>query len=123
MYEIKKTFEISAAHFLTLDYPSKCAELHGHNWRVTVYLRSAELNANGMVMDFTEIKKKITAKLDHKVLNDVLDFNPTAENLARYICGELAPFCYRTDVRESEGNTATYWKPDEDIPRCTCGYN
>ncbi|MCL2499557.1 MAG: 6-carboxytetrahydropterin synthase QueD [Defluviitaleaceae bacterium] len=110
MYELIKSFEISAAHRLTLDYPSKCAEIHGHNWHITVYLRSKELNASGMIMDFTEIKQRISAKLDHKVLNDVLDFNPTAENLARYICDELAPFCYRADVRESEGNTASYIK-------------
>jgi 6-pyruvoyltetrahydropterin/6-carboxytetrahydropterin synthase len=75
-----------------------------------------------MIMDFTEIKQKISAKLDHKTLNDVFDFNPTAENMAEYICGELAPFCYRADVRESEGNAATYWKPGTGIcPKCNCG--
>ena len=31
MYEIKKTFEIAAAHRLSLDYDSKCTNLHGHN--------------------------------------------------------------------------------------------
>jgi len=109
MYEIKKTFEISAAHFLQLDYESKCSALHGHNWIVTVCLRAKELNANGMIMDFTEIKQKLTAQLDHKILNDILPFNPTAENLAKYICDTLAPFCYRADVTESENNTASYW--------------
>ncbi|MCL2203822.1 MAG: 6-carboxytetrahydropterin synthase QueD [Defluviitaleaceae bacterium] len=112
MYELKKTFEISAAHSLTLDYPSKCAALHGHNWRVTVHLRARELNPAGMIMDFTDIKEKISGKLDHKNLNEVLDFPPTAENLARYICDELAPFCYRADVQESEGNTASYISED-----------
>ena len=110
MYEIKKTFEISAAHWLKLDYESKCATLHGHNWIIAVYLRSKELNANGMIMDFTEIKQKVTGRLDHRVLNDVLSFNPTAENLAKYICDELAPYCYRVDVTESENNTASYYK-------------
>ena len=107
MYEIRKTFEISAAHKLDLPYESKCANLHGHNWLVTVYLRAEELNENGMIMDFTEIKQKI--QLDHKVLNDILPFNPTAENLAKYICDKLAPFCYRADVTESENNTASYY--------------
>jgi len=110
MYEIKKTFEISAAHKLDLDYPSKCAELHGHNWIITVYLRSKELNKNGMIMDFTEIKKNISDTLDHKILNDVLPFNPTAENLAHHICQTLAPHCHRVDVTESENNIATYRK-------------
>jgi len=110
MYEIKKTFEISAAHKLELDYPSKCTQIHGHNWIVTVYLRAKELNNHGMIMDFVEIKQKITSQLDHKVLNDVLSFNPTAENLAKHICDCLAPYCYRTDVTESENNTASYWR-------------
>lgn len=108
MYEIKKTFEISAAHRLALNYESKCAALHGHNWIVTVYLRAEKLNENGMILDFSEIKQKISVKLDHKILNDVLDFNPTAENLARYIC-EALPHCYRADVQESENNIASYY--------------
>jgi len=110
MYEIKKTLEISAAHWLKLDYESKCANLHGHNWIVTVYLRAKELNANGMIMDFTEIKQKVTNQLDHKILNDIVSFNPTAENLAKYICDTLAPYCYKVDVTESEHNTASYIK-------------
>ena len=112
MYEVKKRFEISAAHYLSLDYESKCTNLHGHNWIVDVYLRSENLNQNGMVMDFTHIKKKIQQKFDHKVINEVVDFNPTAENLAKYICDELAPFCYRVDVQESEDNIASYYKTE-----------
>jgi len=110
MYEIKKTFEISAAHWLELDYESKCKNLHGHNWVVTVYLRSEELNQYGMIMDFTEIKQKISGRLDHKILNEVLPFNPTAENIAKYIYDMLAPFSYRVDVTESENNMASYWR-------------
>jgi len=110
MYEIKKTFEISAAHKLALNYPSKCAELHGHNWIITVHLRADELNENGMIMDFTEIKAKISDKLDHKIINDVLPrINPTAENMAKYICEALTPHCYRVDVQESENNIASYY--------------
>jgi 6-pyruvoyltetrahydropterin/6-carboxytetrahydropterin synthase len=109
MYGIKKTFEISAAHKLELDYESKCTNLHGHNWIVTVYLRAEKLNKHGMIMDFTEIKQKISNKLDHKILNDELPFNPTAENLAHYICETLAPHCYRADVQESENNIASYY--------------
>ena len=56
MYYIEKTFEISASHSLTLSYESKCTRLHGHNWIVTVYCRSRELNADGMIVDFTEVK-------------------------------------------------------------------
>lgn len=108
MYEVKKRLEISAAHRLELSYPSKCTGLHGHNWIIDVYLRSEELNEDGMVMDFTHIKDKITDKFDHKVINEVVDFNPTAENLAKYICDSLAPYCFRVDVQESTDNIATY---------------
>lgn len=109
MYEVVKKLEISAAHSLKLPYESKCANLHGHNWNVTVFLRAEELNASGMIMDFTEIKRKIEDRLDHKIINNVVTFNPTAENLAKFICDELAPFCYRVEVEESADNRAVYY--------------
>lgn len=109
MYTVIKRIEISASHFLKLSYRSKCECLHGHNWIVTVYCRSKELNADGMVTDFTHIKEKVKDKLDHKHLNDVLPFNPTAENIARWICDEVEK-CYKVEVCESEGNTAIYEK-------------
>lgn len=109
MYYVTKRLEISAAHRLALDYESKCTSLHGHNWIITVYCRASELDRNGMVTDFTDIKRLISDTLDHRVLNDTLPFNPTAENIARWICDHVAN-CYRVDVQESEGNTASYEK-------------
>jgi len=107
MYYVSKRIEVSAAHRLELSYPSKCTGLHGHNWIITVYCRAEKLNPDGMVTDFTEIKRMVTDTIDHRCLNDVLPFNPTAENIARYLC-ENIPNCYRVDVIESEGNTASY---------------
>ena len=52
MYTVIKRMEVSAAHSLKLSYRSKCENLHGHNWIITVYCRSKELNADGMVVDF-----------------------------------------------------------------------
>lgn len=74
-----------------------------------VYCRSMELDRNGMVIDFSEIKRLVKEPLDHRILNEALDFNPTAENLARWVV-ERVPHCYKATVQESEGNIATYEK-------------
>jgi len=107
MYYISKRLEISASHRLDLDYPSKCTNLHGHNWIVNIHCKSKELNHNGMVTDFSIIKDKIMNKLDHANMNDVIPVNPTAENIAKWICDQI-PNCYKVEVQESEGNIATY---------------
>lgn len=99
--------EIAGSHHLNLNYASKCENLHGHNWIVTVHCQAQELNENGMVCDFTHIKREIHDKLDHQNLNEVFDFNPTAENIAKWICEQI-PTCYRVEVQESEGNIAVY---------------
>ena len=76
--------------------------MHGHNWIITVYCRARKLNADGMVVDFTEVKRRI---------QDV----PTAENIARWVT-ETVPCCYKAMVQETEGNVAMYVADDtEDI--------
>lgn len=107
MYYVKKRIELSFAHQLQLPYESKCTRLHGHNAIVTIYCRSRELNAEGMVVDFTLIKEKVEKSFDHRFLNELVDFNPTAENMARHICS-LIPNCYKVEFQESEGNVAIY---------------
>jgi len=110
MFYVSKRMEIAGAHNLTLDYTSKCSNLHGHNWIITVFCKSNKLDNNGMVVDFTKIKELIHNELDHKYLNEIeelKDMNPTAENIAMWICNKI-PQCYKVSVQESEGNIAIY---------------
>ena len=112
MYYVTKRLEISAAHSLMLSYESKCESLHGHNWTVQVFIRASRLDEIGIAADFTVVKRELTAILagfDHKNLNDVLPVNPTAENIARWICDHVEN-AYRVEVWESEMNMAAYEK-------------
>ena len=122
MYKIQKTMEISASHQLNLDYDSPCKNLHGHNYIITVYLKAKELNHNGMIMDFAEIKRRVHDFFDHKHINDLVGYNPTAENMAHHIAATLdvnrtvsdqerGLHCYRVDVEETKNNIAT-WEED-----------
>lgn len=123
MFRIRKTMEISASHQLTLGYSSPCRNLHGHNYYITVYIKADKLNQDGMVVDFTDIKKCVHDYMDHKHLNDLFEFNPTAENMAYWIAVHLdvgrtvddierGLHCYRVDVEETNNNIAT-WEDDE----------
>lgn len=89
MYTISKEFHFSASHKLeNLPALHPCSELHGHNYVVIVELQSTKLDEIGFVIDYKKldlIKQFIDKQLDHKHLNDVLEFNPTAENIARYL--------------------------------------
>lgn len=118
-WRISKRMEIAGAHHLNLPYESKCSNLHGHNWIVTVYCESDKLTDYGMIVDFAQVKKEIHGFLDHGNINELLpEINPTAENMAKWICNKVTDlcetgYCYRVDVQESEGNIATYeYKPE-----------
>ena len=105
MFRVTKYIEFCYGHRL-LNYEGKCRHLHGHNGRVAVHIEAAELDARGMVQDFSEIKeaikKWIDETLDHRLLLSkddpmvavlkkrgelfyVMDENPTAENIAKLI--------------------------------------
>ena len=88
-YEIGKTFEFAAAQRLDgMPEGHPCSKTHGHSYAVEVTLTAAVLDEHGMVLDYhalAPIKKWIDEHLDHDNLNDVVPFNPTAENLAEYL--------------------------------------
>ena len=97
--------EIAGCHRLRLSYDSPCQNLHGHNWNFTVFLASARKNKDGMVKDFAHIKKEIHGYLDHGNFNELLPFNPTAENIAEWVVSKF-PECYKCIVEESANNFA-----------------
>lgn len=89
---VVKEFTFDAAHHLHA-YDGKCVNLHGHTYRAIVHF-SGFVNAIGIVVDFSDIKRvfkeQIEAKLDHKYLNEVLPaMNTTAENMIVWIWEEL----------------------------------
>lgn len=94
--EIFKDFRFEAAHILpNLPEGHKCARLHGHSFKVRIYVIGDVQERTGWVLDFAEIKKAfnpILDKLDHNYLNDLIGLeNPTCENIAIWIWKQLKP--------------------------------
>ena len=111
---LKVRDKFSAAHYLR-EYRGKCEKIHGHTFEVEVAVVARELDRTGIGFDFTEIKKALAGALpDHALLNEVFPFNPSAENLARHLYGELkkAYPVRSVTVWESEDASATYAEDD-----------
>ena len=118
MYSLKVEGSFSSAHNLR-GYKGKCEELHGHNWRVMITVKSSQLDKIGMVLDFKFLKKKLNScldRMDHKYLNKLPCFkklNPTSENIAEYIYKKLIaqiPLLNCVTVWENSTSCATYEK-------------
>ncbi len=122
MYEVRIITQFSAAHRLENFY-GKCEALHGHNWKVEVFLAGNRLNGAGLLMDFGVVKartRELLEELDHKYLNELPAFreqNPSSENLARYLFQRLAATfsgegvkVSRVSVWESDTSCATYFQ-------------
>lgn len=124
MYKITKEFAFSASHQLNgLPETHPCSRMHGHNYIIRVELKSETLNDVGFVVDYRaldDIKKFIDDVLDHQHLNDVLPFNPTAENMAKYFYeyfNHLHSEVSAVEVCETPKTNARY-VPDHN---CGCG--
>ncbi len=137
MYKVSTESTFDSAHFLS-GYSGKCSNLHGHRWRVIVYVNSENLieegNDNGMVVDFANLKNdlnEICDKLDHTLIYQVktlksstrlmmeeegfaltpVEFRPTAENFAKYFYDHMKGLGYNVcevTVYETPSNAATY---------------
>ena len=125
MYQARVEAEFSAAHFLS-HYHGKCEKLHGHNYKVRLWIRGGELDEGGMLADFSLLKKALKesiAPLDHSNLNDMAIFknDPSAERIAKFIfdasgeklaeLGISGALLWAVDVFENERSMARYEGP------------
>lgn len=123
MYEVEVQDEFSAAHFLKL-YDGTWEHRHGHNWKVSVVVRSEKLDSMGVVADFEVLKpslKKVLSEFSEKSFNEHPDFkgeklNPSTENIARLIYERLSKNfrsenakIVKVTVWETPGASASYY--------------
>jgi 6-pyruvoyltetrahydropterin/6-carboxytetrahydropterin synthase len=95
-YEVMIERNFSSAHQLR-GYKGKCENLHGHNYKIEIYVRGSELNNIGLLIDFGDVKSaadEVIKYLDHRNINELPPFdaelNSSAENLARFILEYVA---------------------------------
>jgi 6-pyruvoyltetrahydropterin/6-carboxytetrahydropterin synthase len=105
MFEVSREIHFCYGHRL-LNYEGKCKNLHGHNGIAVITVQSESLDNRGMVVDFAEIKQSVSQWIDdmfdHRLILhkedplaplllergepvQVVDVNPTAENIAKLI--------------------------------------
>jgi 6-pyruvoyltetrahydropterin/6-carboxytetrahydropterin synthase len=94
--QIFKQFTFDSAHFLpNVPAGHKCREMHGHTYRLVVYIEGELDPTVGWVMDFAELKRVIgpvVKAVDHKLLNDIPGLeNPTCERIAIWIWDRIKP--------------------------------
>ena len=137
MYQLKTQHHFDSAHFLH-GYQGKCENLHGHRWKVIVYLSQDELQTEGderdMVIDFSKFKsavRELVDSFDHTfIIEDgslapetiaaleaesftlkIVPFRTTAENFAKHFFDELTAQGFaisRVECYETPNNCAIY---------------
>ncbi|HIC85543.1 MAG TPA: 6-carboxytetrahydropterin synthase QueD [Desulfobacterales bacterium] len=114
MYEVKITEHFAAAHQLR-NFKGRCEQLHGHNWKIEVFVKGKELAEDGTLVDFHDVKKatrKVMEVLDHAFLNDLEFFsevNPSSENIARFIFLKVSE---QLDTDRVKVSRVTAWESD-----------
>jgi 6-pyruvoyltetrahydropterin/6-carboxytetrahydropterin synthase len=122
MYEISIRTHFSAAHRL-IGHQGVCANFHGHNWEIEIFLKGPTLDSIGILVDFKVVKEavqEVLSGLDHADLNQHPSFaiqNPTSENIARLLFEDLGRRLNTEQSRiskvrasESPNSSATYWE-------------
>ena len=95
MFEVSVEQTFAAGHALR-NYKGKCENVHGHNYRVRITMQGDQLDSNGLLVDFLDVKSLIGGVvdyLDHQFINDLPPFdelNPSAENIAKYFYDQVS---------------------------------
>ena len=137
MFQIRKVYKFEGAHILSDAVTDGCKNhIHGHSYKVEVFLSSSKLDENSMIIDFSALSDLVKGAImewDHKLLADVNDtreqfkemadillpFNPTAERMAEHLyfkightLGKIESFGLVAKVRVHETDTgyAEYWE-------------
>ena len=107
MYELFVEEHFDAAHYLP-EYQGKCEQLHGHRFKVVLRVEGEDVGSDGMVYDFSAMKRHLRetlAAVDHTCLNDAAPFAgraPSSENIASWLFGELQTHFAATPVKLTE---------------------
>jgi len=114
MYRLEIKTAFAAAHNL-INYQGECENLHGHNWKVEVFVTARELDKAGLGIDFKILKAETNAllkTLDHKYLNELPPFveeSPSSENISRYLFQQLSAKLNNGNVKVEK---ITVWESD-----------
>lgn len=121
-YAIRKRFRFEAAHWLAgLPQGHQCNRLHGHSYQVEIECRAHGLGKVGFVQDFADLNvvgRFLAINFDHQVLNEVVQCNPTAENLAKVIwdeCKGALPLMRAVTVWETADSWASYTEDPDGV--------
>lgn len=120
MFVLFKEIEFSAAHIIQ-NHPGPCKNLHGHTYKLKVFVESSKLNELQMVIDFADLNKilkEAVKDLDHSFLNELEEFKntiPTAEKISLVIYKRIEKMLpkglklQRVEVYENETSCAIYY--------------
>ena len=94
--QVFKSFTFDSAHFLpNVPDGHRCKNMHGHTYRLTVYLDGPLVPPFDWAIDFGEVKKvvaPIVDRIDHRVMNDIEGLeNPTCEAIAKWLWDQIKP--------------------------------
>ena len=119
-FELNKDFNFSAAHYIPSEDAGKSMRTHGHTYFVNITIAGDELDHNGFLVNFSDLKKLIHDQFDHYLLNDLVQFkgkSPSTEIVAQTIYQMVQsylkdqknqPKCVQVYLRETPTSYVVY---------------